>query len=74
MLTTLQGPEKDHQTSVIYYKVTKIQKIAEQLKSLGIVFESEPHKVATMSDHELWIGFIRDPDENLLGIMEEVMN
>jgi hypothetical protein len=24
-----------------------------------------------MEDHELWIGFIRDPDNNLVGLMEE---
>jgi hypothetical protein len=24
-----------------------------------------------MPDHELWMGFIRDPDGNLLGVMEE---
>jgi len=24
-----------------------------------------------MEDHELWIGFIRDPDGNLIGLMEE---
>jgi methylmalonyl-CoA/ethylmalonyl-CoA epimerase len=26
---------------------------------------------AKMEDHELWIGFIRDPDGNLVGLMEE---
>jgi hypothetical protein len=24
-----------------------------------------------MPDHELWIGFVRDPDDNLVGLMEE---
>lgn len=26
-----------------------------------------------IEDHELWIGFIRDPDENLIGIMAEIL-
>jgi hypothetical protein len=26
---------------------------------------------ARMPDHELWIGFLRDPDGNLVGLMEE---
>jgi methylmalonyl-CoA/ethylmalonyl-CoA epimerase len=24
-----------------------------------------------MPDHELWIAFVRDPDGNLVGLMEE---
>ena len=27
--------------------------------------------VAKMPVHELWIGFLRDPDGNLVGLMEE---
>ena len=26
---------------------------------------------ARMPDHELWTGFLRDPDGNLVGLMEE---
>jgi methylmalonyl-CoA/ethylmalonyl-CoA epimerase len=26
---------------------------------------------AKMPDHELWLGFLRDPDGNLVGLMEE---
>ena len=28
--------------------------------------------IAKMPDHELWMGFLRDPDENLIGIMAEL--
>jgi len=71
MLTTLQGPEVDHNTSVIYYRITDIETIFEELKSLQVDVERAPGKAATMEDHELWIGFIRDPDGNLIGLMEE---
>lgn len=71
MLTTLQGDEKDHHTSVIYYKVRDIEKAASTLKEKSIVFVQEPQFTARMEDHELWLGFIRDPDENLIGIMSE---
>jgi len=30
-----------------------------------------PHLVARMPDHELWMCFLRDPDEHLLGLMCE---
>lgn len=72
MLTTLQGEEKDHRTSVIYYKVSDINYSTEQLKNKGVTFVREPQLTAKMPDHELWMGFIRDPDENLIGIMAEL--
>ncbi len=72
MLTTLQGDDKDHHTSVIYYQVEDIQYSTEQLEQQGIVFERKPQMAAKMEDHELWIGFLRDPDQNLIGIMAEL--
>ena len=72
MLTTLQGAEEDHNTSAIYYKVSDIEGATLALKERGAVFEREPQLAAKMDDHELWIGFIRDPDANLVGIMAEM--
>ncbi|KGJ96705.1 VOC family protein [Thalassotalea sp. ND16A] len=72
MLTTLQGDEQDHRTSVIYYKVDDISATTTQLTAKGVVFEREPQFVATMPDHQLWMGFLRDPDQNLVGIMAEL--
>ena len=71
MLTTLQGPEQDHHTSVIYYKVSDIEQIFDELKALQVDIERVPGIAAKMPDHELWIGFIRDPYSNLVGLMEE---
>ncbi|MBL4772718.1 MAG: VOC family protein [Alcanivoracaceae bacterium] len=72
MLTTLQGTEKDHHTSVIYYRVNNIEESVTALKENGAVFIQEPQLVAKMVDHDLWMGFLRDPDENLVGIMAEL--
>jgi catechol 2,3-dioxygenase-like lactoylglutathione lyase family enzyme len=72
MLTTLQGDEKDHRTSAIYYKVDDIHGATKNLINKGVVFERAPQLAAKMEDHELWIGFLRDPDENLIGIMAEI--
>jgi len=71
MLTTLQGLEEDHKTSVIYYKISDIEVVFEELHSLQVDIERAPGMAAKMEDHELWIGFIRDPDGNLIGLMEE---
>lgn len=72
MLTTLQGEESDHHTSVIYYKVKDLGSAVSELKSKGALFIREPQLIARMADHELWQGFIRDPDDNLIGIMAEL--
>ncbi len=72
MLTTLQGEERDHNTSVLYYKVANLESAVKDLKNKNVNFVREPQFTAKMSDHELWQGFIRDPDENLIGIMAEL--
>jgi catechol 2,3-dioxygenase-like lactoylglutathione lyase family enzyme len=72
MLTTLQGNEEDHKTSAIYYKVPDIKNATEQIKVKGLTFEREPQFAAKMEDHDLWIGFLRDPDNNLIGLMAEL--
>lgn len=72
MLTTLQGEERDHHTSVIYYKVTDIEAASRALQDRGAILVREPQLAAKMEDHELWMGFVRDPDENLIGIMAEL--
>ena len=72
MITEQNGDMKDHNTSVIYYSVDDIQASSKALKINGVIFTREPQMAVKMPDHELWIGFIRDPDENLIGIMSEV--
>jgi len=36
-----------------------------------VPFDDAPHLIARMPDHELWMAFFRDPDRNLLALMEE---
>lgn len=72
MLGVPEKPEFDHPGSIIYYKVADIQAAAGHLTSRGVTFEAAPHLVAKMTDHDLWLGFFRDPDGNLLALMSEV--
>ena len=72
MLTTLQGPEQDHKTSVIYYQVDDIEQASKQLKAKNVLFEREPQLAVNMPDHDLWMAFLRDPDNNLIGLMAEM--
>jgi catechol 2,3-dioxygenase-like lactoylglutathione lyase family enzyme len=72
MLTLPEKPEYDHPASVIYFKVRNIQETTTVLKSRGVSFESEPHLIARMPNHDLWMAFLRDPEQNLIGVMSEV--
>jgi len=58
--------------SVIYYKVADIQAACRTLKERNVTLEAEPHVIAKMPDHDLWMAFFRDPDRNLLAMMSEV--
>ncbi len=59
-------------SSIVYFKVDDIAKMHEVLVSRGVPFDREPHMIAKMPDHDLWMAFFRDPDRNVLGLLCEV--
>lgn len=65
------GQGEPGKNSVLYFKVSDIGATHAALVARGAVSERAPHLIARMPDHELWMGFIRDPDGNLIGVMEE---
>lgn len=65
-------PELDHPASILYYRVGDIHAVWEALLAKGVRTEAEPHLVARMPDHDLWMGFLRDTEDNLLALMSEV--
>jgi len=58
--------------TILYFKVDDIHATYAALKERGAAFVDEPHLIARMPDHELWMVFLKDPFENILGIMCEV--
>jgi methylmalonyl-CoA/ethylmalonyl-CoA epimerase len=58
--------------SILYYRVPDLQAAYDTLTGRGVVFETDPHLIAKLPDHELWMAFFRDPDGNLLALMSEV--
>ncbi|MBI2679608.1 MAG: VOC family protein [Candidatus Solibacter usitatus] len=72
MLGLPEKPEFDHPGSIIYYKVDDIQATHETLAKRGVHFEAKPHLIAKMESHDLWMGFFRDSENNLLALMSEV--
>jgi predicted enzyme related to lactoylglutathione lyase len=71
MLTTPQGAGSVGHNSILYFKVTDISATHTAILGRGAKNERDPQLAAKMPDHELWIAFVRDPDGNLVGLMEE---
>jgi len=72
MLSLPEKPEFDHPGSILYFKVPDIQDAYRTLKGRGVIFEAEPHSVARLETHDLWLCDFRDVDRNLLALMCEV--
>ena len=72
MLTKPETDEFDHPSSTLYFRVDDIEAARAELAERGVPFDDDPHLIARMPDHELWMTFFRDPDRNLHGLMSEV--
>ncbi|MGA2072463.1 MAG: VOC family protein [Terriglobia bacterium] len=72
MIDRPEKPEFDHPSSILYFAVPDIQAAHAQLKQSGVRFEEEPHVIARMPDHDLWMAFFRDSEDNLMALMSEV--
>ena len=71
MLDKAEKPEFDHPSSIVYFQVGDIESAFQRMKSAGVQFEDEPHVIARMPDHDLWMTFFRDSEGNLLSLMHE---
>ena len=71
MLTVPQGAGEAGRNSILYFKTTQLDNVYEAVVARGAKAERPPQLTAKMPDHELWMAFVRDPDGNLVGLMEE---
>jgi catechol 2,3-dioxygenase-like lactoylglutathione lyase family enzyme len=71
MLSTAEKPEQSY-SSVLYFRVADIQQSFASLREKGAALEKEPHLLARMPDHDLWMAFFRDSEGNLMALMSEV--
>ena len=70
----LAAPEREFKpgtSSVLYLKVADIIAAHRELGARGVSFTREPHFLTSMSDHDLWLCELRDPDGNPLALMCE---
>lgn len=71
----LSPPENGQPVTVaqgaIYFRVPDLVLAVKALRDKAIPIVSDPHLTAPMSDHDLWMAFIHDPDGHLIGLMME---
>ena len=72
MLDIPEKPEFNHPSSILYFTVPDINAAHRQLLSQEVRFEDEPHVIARMPDHDLWMTFFRDSEDNVLALTSEV--
>jgi len=72
MLGLAESPEHAHPGSILYFTVDDIEASHEALAGRGVHFNAAPHRVADMADHELWMAFFKDSEDNQLALMAEV--
>lgn len=72
MVSVPTEPEFDHPGSILYFRVDDIQSAHAAYRERGVTFRGEPHLVARMPDHELWMAFFQDSEGNTLALMNEV--
>ena len=72
MLGIPEREEIDHPASIVYYRVADIQAARMSLTERGVTFDQEPVKAHEDDNHELWLAFFRDTEDNMLALMSEV--
>jgi methylmalonyl-CoA/ethylmalonyl-CoA epimerase len=72
MLGLPEGPGAPEKASVLYYKVDDLQVAFQTLSHRDVKWIDEPHLIAKMEDHELWMAFFEDSEGNMLALMSEV--
>lgn len=71
MLSRPEGSAEGGSSGVVYYRVSQLEPTWVTLTARGARPHSPPHMIARMPDHELWMAFVLDSEENIVGLMEE---
>jgi catechol 2,3-dioxygenase-like lactoylglutathione lyase family enzyme len=72
LLAVPEDRASDHPSSIVYFRVDDIHSATDALRGRGVEFSGDPALVAEMPDHDLWMSFFKDPDDNTLALMSEV--
>ena len=71
MLSAPEGDFAPGSSTVLYIRVQDIDATFREMRGRGVAFVDEPHLIAAMPDHDLWMTFFHDPDGHTLALMCE---
>jgi methylmalonyl-CoA/ethylmalonyl-CoA epimerase len=71
MLSAPEGDFAPGSSTVLYIRVQDIDASFREMRTRGVDFVDEPHLIASMPDHDLWMTFFHDPDAHTLALMCE---
>jgi methylmalonyl-CoA/ethylmalonyl-CoA epimerase len=71
MLAAPEGRFKPGGSTILYLRVGDIRAAHAEMAARGVSFTNEPHLVAPMPDHDLWLCELTDPDGHTLALMSE---
>jgi methylmalonyl-CoA/ethylmalonyl-CoA epimerase len=57
--------------TILYFRVADIQAVHSALMEKRVDFVQEPHLVARLKSHDMWLAFLKDPSGNIVALMEE---
>ncbi len=57
---------------ILYFRVADINKACTALSARGVEIVQQPHLVARMPDHDLWLAVLNDPDGHPIELMCEM--
>lgn len=72
LMLTLPESKETQASSILYFKVEDINAVYGNLAARDVRFEAKPHLIARLPDHDLWMAFFRDSEDNLVALMTEV--
>ena len=59
--------------SSIYFRTDDIQAAHRTFKERGVSIHQEPGIIARLPDRDVWLMWIRDSEDNLVGVMHEAV-
>lgn len=65
------GTVEAAKNSMIYFRTGDVEQAHSAFKQRGVTIHQHPQVIAALPDRDVWLMWIRDSEENLLGIMEE---
>jgi methylmalonyl-CoA/ethylmalonyl-CoA epimerase len=71
LMLSAQPGESSSSHPIVYFRVADIDASVAALRASGARIRSEPHVVARLGAHDLWLAFTEDPDGHPVGLMCE---